>query len=235
MLALNKKTGKKLWQSAELKDGAGYASIIPADVGKVRQYVTQTMQSACGVRAADGKLLWRVAQLKRSTAVIPTPVVHDNLVFFTSGYGAGCELIRLEPEGKDGTNATVEYTKNAAFANHHGGVVNVGDFIYGHSDRGGWLCFDYKKGEETWKSSKLDKGSLTYADARLYCYGQNKGTVVLAEANPEGWKEAGRFETPQKSKHDRRNGQIWAHPVVANGRLYLRDLELLFCYDVAAK
>jgi outer membrane protein assembly factor BamB len=239
ILALDKKTGKKLWQSAELKDGAGYASILAADIAGVRQYITQTMQSAVGVRAADGKLLWRVADLKRAVAVIPTPVIDGNLVFLTSGYGAGCELIKLEKDG-DGVKATVAYTKNPAVANHHGGVIRVGDKIYGHSDRGNrWLCFDYKKGDEdpVWASTSLGKGSLTYADGHFYCLAENpkKTTVCLIEATPDGWKEKGRFDLPEKTKTERKGGAIWAHPVVANGKLYLRDHELLFCYDVAAK
>lgn len=238
VLALEKATGKKVWQSEELKDGAAYASIIAADVGQTRQYITQTGAAAVGVRASDGKLLWRVAELKRAVAVIPTPVVEGNRAFFTSGYGAGCELIKIDVS-EDGTvKAAAEYTKNAAVSNHHGGVVRIGDHLYGHTDRGGkWFCYDFKKGGEefVWDTNKVGKGSLTVADGMLYILGEDpkKGLVVLAEASPRAWSEKGRFELPEKSKHPRRSGAIWAHPVVANGKLYLRDHELLFCYDVA--
>jgi outer membrane protein assembly factor BamB len=248
MLALDKKTGTKIWQSADpndkdnkvsVKDGAAYASIIPADIGGIRQYITQTDKAAIGVQASDGKLLWRVAELKRAVAVIPTPVVDGNYAFFTSGYGAGCELLRLESDGGS-TTAKTEYTKNPSLSNHHGGVVRVGDYIYGHTDRGGkWVCFDYKKGGEefVWESKAFGKGSVTCADGRLYCLGEDpkKGIVVLAEASPKEWKETGRLELPEKSSFPRRSGLIWTHPVVANGNLYLRDHEWLFCYDVAAK
>ena len=101
------------------------------------------------------------------------------------------------------------------------------------------MCLDYLKLDKdhedpVWEASdsKLDKGSLTYADDHFYCYGQDKGTCVLIEANPKEWKESGRFEIPQKSKFPRRSGAIWTHPVVANGKLFLRDHELIFCYDV---
>lgn len=240
VLALDKKTGQKLWQSEEIDDGAAYASLVPIEVGKVRLYVTQTPKAAIGVRASDGKLLFRVGDLKRATAVIPTPVIDGDRVFLTSGYNAGCELLKLEP-GADGTvKATVEYTKNPAVVNHHGGVVRVGDHVYGFSDRvNKWVCYEFKKGGEdyAWESDSLGKGCVTAAGGMLYCLGEDpkKGVVVLAEASPAGWKERGRFELPEKSEFPRRLGAIWTHPVVANGKLYLRDHELLFCYDVAAK
>jgi outer membrane protein assembly factor BamB len=248
MLALDKKTGQKIWQSADpadkgnkvsVKDGAAYASIIPADISGIRQYITQTTSAAIGVQASDGKLLWRVAELKRAVAVIPTPVVEGNFAFFTSGYGAGCELIKVET--KDGvTKAVTEYTKNPSFSNHHGGVVRIGDFIYGHTDHGGkWVCYDYKKGGEdfVWESKALGKGCVACADGYLYCVGEDpkKGIVALVEASPKGWNEKGRFELPEKSTFPRRSGMIWTHPVIANGKLYLRDHEWLFCYDIAAK
>jgi outer membrane protein assembly factor BamB len=248
VLALNKMTGAKIWQSADpedkekkisVTDGAAYASIIASEEGGVRQYITQTAEAAIGVQASDGKLLWRVKQLKRAVAVIPTPVVAGNLAFFTAGYGAGCELIKFEV--KDGAvTAKPEYTVNPCLANHHGGVVRVGDYIYGHTDKGGkWVCYDFKKGGEdfVWESKALGKGCVTCADGHLYCLGEDpkKGTVVLAEAKPDGWKEKGRFELPEKTAIPRGQGMIWAHPVVANGKLYLRDQDWLFCYDVAAK
>jgi hypothetical protein len=238
ILALEKATGKKVWQSEELKDGAAYASIIAADIGQTRQYITQTGSAAVGVRASDGKLLWRIADLKRAVAVIPTPVVTGNLAFFTSGYGAGCELIKIDVSENGSVKGTAEYTKNPAVANHHGGVIRVGDHLYGHTDRGGkWFCYDFKKGGEEflWDTNKVGKGCVSVADGMLYILGEDpkKGLVVLAEASPKGWSEKGRFELPEKSKHPRRAGAIWAHPVIANGKLYLRDHELLFCYDVA--
>ena len=244
ILALDKKTGKKLWQSADpddkenkhsLRDSAAYASIMLVTVGDVRMYVTQTASAAVGVNSADGKLLWRLADLKRAIAVIPTPVVADNLVFFTSGYGAGCEIIKLEAAADGTVKATAEY-RSPAIANHHGGIIRIGDHLYGHTDRNGrWFCYEFKKGGEdmVWDTGALDKGSLTVADGMLYCYGERKGTCVLAEASPEVWKEKGRIEIPEKSKFPRRSGLIWTHPVVANGKLYLRDHELLFCYEVA--
>jgi outer membrane protein assembly factor BamB len=211
--------------------------VIPVDVGGVRQYVTQSSSAALGVRASDGKLLWREGSLKRAVAVIPTPIVHDGMAFFTAGYGAGSELFKLT--SKDGlTTAEKVYSGNKVLVNQHGGVVRIGDHIYGHSDAGGrWVCVDYKSDDTdpVWEHKGFEKGSVVAADGHLYCYGQRKGECALVEASPQGWKENGRFEIPQKSARPRRDGGIWAHPVVANGKLYLRDHELLFCFDIAAK
>lgn len=237
LLALDKATGKVVWQAAELTDGAGYASVVAADVGGVRQYITQTQSAAVGVRAKDGKLLWREAGMKRAVAVIPTPIVHDGMAFFTAGYGAGSELFKLS--SKDGlTTAEKVYSANKVLVNQHGGIVRIGDHIYGHSDNGNkWVCIEFKTdaADPVWESKALEKGSLTAADGHLYCFGQKTGACVLAEASPKEWKEKGRLELPEKSKLPRRDGAIWAHPVVANGKLFLRDHELLFCFDVAAK
>src|SRR5262249_39665958 len=125
--------------------------------------------------------------------------------------------------------------------NNHGGVLLVGEHLYGYSENTGWVCQDFKTGKAAWvQKRKLKGGSLICADGRLYLYGEEEGTGVLLEPNPKAWKEHGRFEIPEKSKlpETRKTSSaalIWTHPVVANGRLYLRDQEYLFCYDVREK
>jgi outer membrane protein assembly factor BamB len=117
--------------------------------------------------------------------------------------------------------------------NQHGGVVLVNGNVYGYSDSGGWVCQDFKSGKALWtERRKLGKGSLTYADGHLYCYREDDGTVVLIETTPEGWHESGRFRISQHTNQPRKSGRIWTHPVVANGHLYLRDQDLIFCYDL---
>lgn len=238
LLALDKKTGKAVWQSVELTDNAGYSSVVAADVGRVRQYITQTQQAAVGVRAKDGKLLWREADLKRAVAVVPTPIVHDGYAFFTAGYGAGSELFKLTSRGDSTTAERVYSGVKKVLVNQHGGAVRIGAHIYGHSDNGNrWVCIDYKSDatDPVWETKAVEKGSLTAADGHLYLLTQKTGHCVLAEADPKGWTEKGRFALPEKSKFPRREGGIWAHPVVSDGKLYLRDHELLFCFDVKAK
>jgi hypothetical protein len=117
-------------------------------------------------------------------------------------------------------------------ANHHGGVVRVGDYVYGYSEGKGWTCQDLKTGEAKWQErEKLGKGSLVCADGRLYLRQEDrKGTVALIEPTPDGYKEHGRFDQP-----DRSSKNSWPHPVVVGGRLYLRDQDILLCYNVKAK
>ncbi|WP_020471224.1 PQQ-binding-like beta-propeller repeat protein [Zavarzinella formosa] len=235
---LNKTNGTVVWRSTEYMEPAGYSSIVITEVDGIKQYVQQSAQSVVGL-SVEGKVLWRRADIGYKVAVIPTPVVYKNYVFVTAGYGAGCSLIRLAKDGA-GIKAEMVY-KNKSIVNHHGGVIRVGEFVYGHSDSGGWVCLDFLKSttadgpEPTWTSKKLDKGTVTYADGSFYLFGEGKGTVVKIAATPTEWKEEGRFELPAKSQIPRRDGKLWAHPVVSNGKLYIRDHEVLMCFDIAAK
>ena len=237
--AFNKKTGELLWQSAGLTDPAAYSSLIAVEFGGVRQYILMTGKSVAGVAAADGKLLWRV---DRNGPVAPaaTPIFSNGYVYVSSAYDAGCDLVKLTGEGA-GIKAEKIYQKNKNMFNHHGGVLLVGDHLYGCSGGNGqrplWVCQELKTGEVVWKEPEatFGKGSLTCAGGHLYCYSESDGSCVLVEASPKAWKESGRFKVPEQTKLGRNQGKIWTHPVVSNGRLYLRDQELIFCYDVAAK
>jgi outer membrane protein assembly factor BamB len=230
--ALNKITGKVIWRSKELTDVAAYSSAIVAEAGSVRQYVELTGKGVAGVAADDGRLLWHYIQPAYRTAVIPTAIFHDGFVYATSGYGAGCNLIQLMPDGKK--FEAVPVYANKKMTNHHGGVVLVGDHLYGYSEsEHAWICQDFKTGDIVWSErKKLGKGSLTCADGHLVCYSENDGTAVLIAASPEGWKESGRFTLPRETSIRKANSKIWTHPVIANGRLFLRDQDLVFCFDV---
>jgi outer membrane protein assembly factor BamB len=207
-----------------------------ANFGGVRQYVQMTGESVAGVAAKDGKLLWRFAREGR-VAAIPTPVVFDDHVFVTSGYAAGCALLKISKDG-DKFRADEVYA-NRNMTNHHGGVALLDGHIYGYSDGKGWVCQDALKGEVVWaERNKLAKGAVTYADGHLYCYSEQDGTLALVPATTGGWKEEGRLKLPSASTLERppeqRRNNVWTHPVVANGRLYLRDQDLIFCFDVKA-
>ena len=226
VLALDKTTGKKVWQSEGWNDAAQYGSIVPAVLNGTRQYVALTMQNVGGVDAKTGKKLW-LSPWPGRTAVIPTPVVRENEVFISSGYGVGSKLVRV---GAD--NATTDVWTNANLINHHGGVLRVGDHVYGYSDKGGWTCLDWKTGEVKWADKSLGKGAVHCAEGMLYLLDEKDGSVVLADASPSGWKEHGRFKLDPQTTQRKPDGRIWTHPVVSGGKLYLRDQELLFCFDV---
>lgn len=225
IVALDKMTGKKLWQSADFKDPAQYASLVPATINGVPQYVQMTMASVVGISSKDGKVAWKMEWPGR-TAVIPTPIVRGNQVFVTCGYGVGCKGFTV---GKDGS--ITELYRNGNLENHHGGAILVGDYVYGHSNKGGWTCLDFKTGEIKWQEkSKIEKGSIAYADGMLYLLGEKTGDCVLIEASPTGYSEKGRFKLDPQAAARNPKGGIWPHPVIANGRLYLRDQEQVHCY-----
>jgi outer membrane protein assembly factor BamB len=227
LAALDKNTGTVLWRSAEFTDGAQYASIIPAAINSTRQYIQLTMQNLAGISASDGKLLWKT-EFPGRTAVIPTPISRDSQVYVSAGYGAGSKSVKIEPNN----HVTTVY-ENKVMKNHHGGVILAGDHLYGHSDGSGWVCQSFKTGEEVWSErSKLGKGAIACADSMLYCLDERSGTVVLIDASPKGWQERGRFKLEPQTKIRSPSGAIWTHPVICNGKLYLRDQDLVYCYDV---
>lgn len=235
---LKKATGEVVWRSEKLTEPAGYSSIVINEIDGIKHYVQQTMQSVVGI-SEKGAVLWRRADIGYKVAVIPTPVVHKNYVFVTSGYGAGCSLIRLSKDG-EGIKAEMVY-KNKSIANHHGGVIRINEHVYGHSDTGGWICLDFMKSttadgpEPTWTGKSFEKGSMTYADGSFYLYGERKGEILKIAASPEKFTEEGKLELPVKSQIPRRSGLMWAHPVISNGKLYVRDNEYLLCFDISAK
>jgi outer membrane protein assembly factor BamB len=232
LAALDKMTGKVKWRSTGLSAQATYSSIIIAQVGDVRHYVQLTKDGPAGFNPKNGDVLWKekVIEGDWKTAVIPTPVFHDNCVFVTAGYGAGCGLVKLTPDGKGGIKSKTEYA-NKVMENHHGGVVLVGEHIYGSAPKG-LVCQNFKTGKESWAEKKVGKGSVIAADGCLYCYGEKDGTLICVEANPTKFVEKGRFKIPQTSKMRAPSGLVWTHPVIADGKMYLRDQELLFCFDL---
>jgi len=230
---LDKKTGKVLWRSTELKDPASYSSLTMDEVGSKRQVVVTTGYGLAGLDSADGRLLWRYDRPEFTIAVIPTAIETGDYIYSTADYSAGSDLIKVTPSG--GKFKAEKVYHNKEVDNKHGGMVLVGNHLYGYAEhgRGAWVCEELKTGKVLWKEGqKLERGSLTCADGRLYCYGEKKGTVVLLEPSAAGWKENGRFTIPQESKIRKPKGGIWTHPVVANGHLYLRDQDLIFCYDL---
>ncbi len=145
MIALDKMTGSVLWQSAEWTDGAQYSSIVPADINGQRQYVQRSMTNIVGIAAKDGALLWK-QPYPGKTATIPTPIVKGNQIYVATGYGVGSLSFTIEPGNQIKMVFDETSTPSKVMKNHHGGVILLGDKLYGYSDGVGWTCQDFKTG-----------------------------------------------------------------------------------------
>jgi outer membrane protein assembly factor BamB len=237
LAALDKTTGETIWtaQMPEMgdkgTDGAAYSSAVVAEIGGVRQYVQLLGRGVVGVEAETGRVLWAYNDIANTVANITTPVVRGAYVFVTTAYSTGAALLKIEREGDAFTAREVYFIAPREFQNHHGGVVLVGDHIYGgHGpNRGDPACVDFATGKVVWRERSPARGSaaVLYADGHLI-FRYDRGEVVLIEATPEGMKVQGQFTAPVDE------GPAWAHPVIHNGRLYLRHANILGCYDLRA-
>ncbi len=239
LVALDKKTGKEIWRTAvpdlgpKGKDGAGYSSVVISQAAGVKQYVQLMGRGLVGVRAEDGKFLWGYNKVANDVANISTPVVLANYVFASTGYQTGSAFLELSKAG-DGVQAKEVYFLDAkTFQNHHGGFVVVGTQVYGgHGHRKGFpICVEFTTGKVLWGGDIRNAGSgsaaVAYADGNLYFRYEN-GVMVLIRATPEGYQEKGSFTIPNVKDPS------WSHPVIAGGRLYLREQDTLYAYDVKA-
>jgi len=229
MVALDKLSGKKRWSTPRPDDrGAGHSSIVISNVGGTRVYVQSTGSGALGVRAADGKLLWTF-DIDQTTAVIPTSIIRDDLVFFVAGYGRGGALLKQVPKGNGEVDVETVYPLKTELSNKHGGVVLVGDYLYGDSeDRGIVWCAELLTGDVKWKSRGAGKNSasIVAADDHLYVHYAD-GMMTLVKATPTAFEEISHFELPGSGERP-----SWAHPVLLDGHLYVREGDVILCYDV---
>lgn len=230
LVALHKQTGSLIWQTHTGEPSqAGYTGPVVAEFDGVRQYVQFLGSGLISVAARDGKLLWTYDKHLGGVSA-GTPVVHDGCVFSSAsgveGSAGGDALIRPTRQGGKWHVQQIYLVRN--MVNFHGGVVCIGDSLYG-AGGSGLVCLDFKTGERKWQARSVGQGSLLAADGHLYYRGQ-RGEMALVEAAPAGYHEKGRFQQPERSRF-----ATFCHPVLANGRLYLRDENILLCYDVKAK
>ena len=320
MVALDKKTGAVVWKCAhdlpgKGHGGAGYTGAVVSQAAGIRQYITLVGKGAIGVDARSGKLLWHYNRVANGTAVIPTPLVWDDHVFVSSGYGTGAALLRITPaqpdsatseapkvdaakvaelngklaklnaelatrreargkfsrgtadfeaanklvqelkpdlekteselraaKGERGGAAPTKiadspvtmnevYWLNAGvFQNHHGGMLRIGDYIYagkGHNN-GFPICLEWKTGKVVWEKGRgpgKESAAVIAADGHLYFRYQD-GILALIEASPKGYVEKGAFKLASV------NGPSWPHPAIHDSRIYIRDQDVLLCYDL---
>ncbi len=225
LVAVNRDTGELVWKAAVPgSEEAGYASIVIGEAGDVKQYIAFLGLGLVGVDAKTGKFLWSYSGTK-GQANSPTPVVHEGMVYSGAGRVGG-GLVKLTPK-PDGVEANEVYF-SPKLPNAQGGFILLGDHLYG-GGRSTLMCIDFKTGAARWEERIPASTSICYADNRLYLHLEN-GDVMLVEANPEAYREHGRFSPPNQP--DRGSAKAWAYPVVANGRLYIRDSGTLWCYDI---
>lgn len=227
LLAVNKRNGEVIWKCAVPGgDEAAYSSPIVIEVGGIRQYVQFLGKGVVGVEAKTGKLLWRYDRTAEgSPANIPTPVARNGYVY-TAASRSGGGLVKLTADQGQVNAEEVYFTPRMPTS--IGGAVLVGDHLYG-TTRQAVVCGEFTSGETKWTERGLAPASLCYADGHLYLHGEN-GEVALLEATPEAYREKGRFTPP--GQPDRGSSKAWTYPVVANGRLYIRDLGVMWCYDI---
>ncbi|MCA9153254.1 MAG: PQQ-like beta-propeller repeat protein [Planctomycetales bacterium] len=244
IVALNKQNGEEVWRSAVddfggaagkngkgLKKGAGYSSIVVSNAAGVKQYVQLVGQGVIGVRASDGKFLWGYDGVANGTANIPTPIPTGDYVFCSTGYNTGSALLHLTKDGEGVKAEEVYFLPGNVMQNKHGGMVLVDGHVYcGHGNGSGIpICVELKTGDVKWGGDKRGPGSgeaaVIYADGHII-YRFQDGTVASVEATPAEMKVKGSFKPAFQQ------GKSWAHPIIANGRLYLREQDKLMCYDL---
>lgn len=239
VVMLDKHTGDEQWRADASdidgdagKDGAGYSSIVISHGGGVKQYIQLTGRGLIGIRAADGKVLWNYNPIANGTANIPTPIPIDDYIFASTGYGTGACLLKLEQVGEGEVTADEVYFLSAdTLQNHHGGMIREGDYIYlGHKHGQGFpTCVAWKTGKVVWGGERNrgpggGSAAITAVDGQIIFRYQD-GTVALIAANPARYQLNGTFKPAYQE------GKTWAHPVVSEGRLYLREQDKLMCYD----
>ncbi len=240
LVALDKLTGEVIWKSTvpnlgqQGKDGAAYSSAVVAEIEGVRQYVQLLGRGVVGVEAGTGRFLWGYNRIANSVANVTTPAVRGNYVFVTTSYKGGGALLKITPDGDVFRAEEAYYLDSRRFENHHGGVVMVGDYLYAGSgqNQGDPVCLELATGKILWKvlhqkAPARGSASVLYADGHLI-FRYDRGPVALIEATPEGFRLKGRFQPIAGT------GPAWSHPVIHDGRLYLRQNDLLLCYDVRA-
>jgi outer membrane protein assembly factor BamB len=232
LVALNKNSGDVLWKSAVPGgDPAAYSSAIVTEAAGRKQYIHFLDKGVVGVDAKTGEFLWRYEKTSTGPANIPTPVAHKGYIYSANARRFGGGLVQLHSTGGGITAEEVYFERDVP--NTLGGQVLLGDVLYG-TNREGVVAAEFLTGKILWQAQSGGPGSVLYADGRFYVHNED-GDMLLVEATPEAYREKGRFKPPSQPQHPRGEREMaWAHPVVANGRLYIRDLGTLWCYDVRA-
>ncbi len=215
--ALDPTTGRTLWQGGE-GDVPGYGMPVPATIAGKRQYAMTVWKGFVGAEAGSGKVLWRIPWETRDGTNVACPIIIGNSVFITSSYEMGCAVYDIGPAGAR------ERWRNQAMRAHMNTPVLHGGYIYGTGDPGYLICLDPRDGSVRWRESGFEKGGVIAMDGVLIAVNGAGGDVVMVKLSPDRYEELGRF-TPL-------GGQSWSPPMVAAGKLFIRNRKALACVDL---
>jgi outer membrane protein assembly factor BamB len=227
IVALEKNTGSTLWANTDIKDAVGNCSPVFAKINGVEQVITLSANRVLSFDPKDGRLLWDYPFGNKRQNNVADVIINKDLIYASTGYGGGSILLRTQRR-TNGRFIVKPVWKSDLLDNHHGGVLLLNGHLYGagHEARG-WFCLDFNTGRKMWQAP--GKGSLTYADGRIYCLNE-RGTISLVKADPEKWQEVASFRLPRGER-----GLYWAHPVIWGGRLYVRHSDRLFAFHIRNK
>lgn len=236
MIGLNKRTGEKIWES-QYSQAAQYSSVIKHQFQDIPLYISASKEGLVAIHAISGETQFVHAATGNGTAVIPTPIAFNDLVYHTSAYQAGSSAVRLELHQGIVKATPLYHEKKDSMENHHGGVVLKDGVIFGFSKsfRGVWMAQDVYTGKVLWtlKIGKSTSGSIACADGLLFCYDDQEGTCYLVKPAKDQWQQMGKLTIKETTDFDRKRGAIWSHPVIAQGMLFIRDQEKIFVYRIA--
>jgi len=225
MVALDKHTGSVIWKAPSTDELAGYSSPSLVEYKGLRIIVTLTAKAIIGVNADNGELLWHVKHESYADENVMIPIFYDGYIFIST-LATGSVKWRITVE--DEKVGLEEIWRTKELDNHHGGVILLDGYLYGAStvkNSNEWICLDWQTGSMMYADPGVGKGSLTYADGMLYTLSIDR-VMGLVRPTSTLFELVSSFEIPKGGE-----GKSWAHPVVSNGRLYIRHGEFLYVYS----
>ncbi|MDR2756924.1 MAG: PQQ-binding-like beta-propeller repeat protein [Planctomycetaceae bacterium] len=230
VVALDKMTGKTIWETPSNKEIGNYATMTIFEHDGIRIYANMNQKGLLGVRADTGEKLFFHPHETQFDIMATTPYYFNGKILVSSGYAKGTALLQLTTN--DGKISLKELWSEKKFDNQHGGIIVKDGYIYGAAHRykkGIWMCLKLEDGSIAWEHPGIGQGSIAYADGLLYCFSEKDGTVSIVKTNPEKYEEVSRFSLAEEG-----SGLFWAHPVICDKKLYLRHAGFLYCYNIAA-
>ena len=226
--ALDKRTGKTVWASPPLDHESSFCSPVMVEHGRTRMIVTMTDRAVVAFAPADGRIIWRHPYQNQRQNHPISPIYSNGMLYVTSGYGKGAIGLRLADDGRSVKQVWEQPSQDPV----HGQAVLVDGYVYASSHQsigGKWSCVEFATGKLMWQDACVGKGgSVVFADGMLYCYSET-GVVGLVRPSSRQCHLVSTFKVPLG------DGSHWAHPVVSNGRLFIRHGNVLMCYAVSAR